>query len=165
MAGAAALFLQTVSCSKKGSDPTTTNPNPNPTTQLTVTEKLLVGDWVLTKGVSHHTDSYGANDSANRLDDCQTDDVYTFKNDKTYVVSDGAKTCASQSSYNYPNDWTIEDDSTLTGFISLQATLRDEYPKIITINNSILQLKYEESYSASGVYWTDDVYIYTFQRK
>lgn len=106
---AAVLLL---SCSKKNNS-TNTSPDPNnpdPGIVLNDNEKYVLGDWALVRIV----DSFYTGSTLNNVQDgapnaCVADNVYSFKADRTYTVSEGTDTCVSGDQAG-KYEWAISGD-------------------------------------------------------
>lgn len=80
-------------------------------TNLTALEKMVVGKWQPTSEIFVTYRSSG-NNTQNRLQSCETDDVYAFTDDLKYTVSDGSNACVtSGQTYTATFPWNVSADS------------------------------------------------------
>ena len=140
------------------------NNSSTPTNNLTAMEKLLIGSWSLQSGVDSFYTNNGINEVKDALEPCQKDDVYTFKDDNSYTVKDGANKCSPSTDFNSFVSWSISKDTLLKNFHSLSIYL-DESPSIIQLDNTTFKLSYQKSTSLPGGYWSYQTHIFTFKRK
>ena len=80
-------------------------------TDLNDLESKLVGRWQFVKSIDSSTNVDGSTKSvSDAMEDCQSDDIYTFRSDKKYTINYGSKSC---SAYEDASEivWSIRPDS------------------------------------------------------
>jgi len=124
----AIVLLAALACSNKK------DPQPAPKSR---TELLTAHAW---KYVSQ-TDSLGKDIP---FEDCEKDDLITFKSDYSFEINDGTDTCSGGEINNRENTWALQDNDTklylnrpnvTLSIVSLDENtfvVRDDEEKVIT---------------------------------
>ncbi len=104
---AACASMLLASCKKDDGGNTQNN-------DLNAKEKLIVGDWRVVSKKLVYYNANGSTDTIEHFKSCETDDTYSFKADKGYIVTNGSDICPS-SGKNYDNlfAWKVVYDSSL----------------------------------------------------
>lgn len=103
-----ALFASTLLFSCKKADSTDNN---KPADNLNSLEKKLVGRWQFIKSVDSTTNADGTTKSVvETTEDCERDDIYTFRSDKKYTIDFGNKSCSPYEEV-FETVWSIRTDS------------------------------------------------------
>lgn len=73
------------------------------------------------------------------LDDCNNDDTFTFRNDGTGTVDQGANKCDPDDPQSEEFDWSLNNDETVMSVSSSTLFLNGELT-IITLNNNTMEV-------------------------
>lgn len=124
-------------------------------TKLNDLESKLVGRWQFVKSIDSSTNVDGSTKSvSNGMEDCQSDDIYTFRPDKKYTINHGEKSC---SAYDDVSDvvWSIRPDSNFE-FDGIDI-LSPANPKVIRLDNEyfVIQAHSYPSLYNGAVYVTN----------
>lgn len=103
MVCALAILALTFSACKKD-EQITPDPTPEPVPEKVAT--LSSGNWTL------ETMTINGNDVINYIDDCERDDITTFKTDGTYVTDEGATKCDPKDKQTTDGVWEFTDNYT-----------------------------------------------------
>lgn len=98
---ALAVITITFSACKKDEQIT---PKPEPVPEKIAT--LSSGNWVL------ETMTINGNDVINYMDDCERDDITTFKTNGTYITDEGATKCDPKDKQTKEGVWKFTDNYT-----------------------------------------------------
>ncbi|MES2479426.1 MAG: hypothetical protein V4561_10080 [Bacteroidota bacterium] len=133
---ALALMISILFFSCKKND---TAENTKPENNLNALEKKLVGTWLFIKSTDSSTNASGATtDVSDAIIECESDDVFTFRSERKYILDDAAKICSSSSS-GTEFLWSITADSNFD-FTHIH-NLGDAKPKVVILDSQYLVIR------------------------
>lgn len=104
---AAFITMINATACKKSDDNGGSNSN------LSATAQKVIGTWGIESKKLVYTNPDGSQGAVyDHMNDCEKDDTYTFKADKTYTVTDGSQSCSVSGGYG-SYAWRLPDDSSL----------------------------------------------------